>query len=393
MKNKKNEDMPVGRLKRVGDFLPPPSELVQSEKNVNVTTEIIRDTNAFIAMRDEWNAVLAKSGINNPFLSHEWLSAWWKGYGHDKELFIVSFKDGERFIGFVPLMKYGTKLTGISIQAVGFLSNHWTRMDFILCDKRQECLSLLCDLIKESREAFLLAQMDTLGENFSQFIELLKKNCVAFHETPKPHAFIPLSGSWEDYFNSQSKNFRMDARRKLKRLSQEGEVTLRRSAPGDANIIDKLKTVATNSWQANDHVNIISSVEGEQFYTEAVRELSAKGCLDISILYAGERPAAYMVGLKYHETYFAFDTAYDKTFHPYSPGLILHNLLIEQLYKDGIRRLDLGYTASYKKRWSEEITLMTDIIIYPGNFKGRILSFIKQLKRKMNKYNRSGHEE
>ncbi len=42
MKKKIDENMPVGRLKRIKDFLPSPEELAMSEEKVKITIELSR---------------------------------------------------------------------------------------------------------------------------------------------------------------------------------------------------------------------------------------------------------------------------------------------------------------------------------------------------------------
>ncbi len=38
--SRKNKDMPVGRMTRVGDFLPPPEKLVMPEETVKITLSL-----------------------------------------------------------------------------------------------------------------------------------------------------------------------------------------------------------------------------------------------------------------------------------------------------------------------------------------------------------------
>ncbi len=351
------------------------------EKNSRlITIDFIHDAAQFIQLREAWNAVLEKSGIHNPFLRHEWLSAWWKGYGADNELFVVCFRRGEDFIGFVPLMQYTTKLMGCSMDIIGFISNHWTRMDFILTEEREVCLKMLLDALEKSRKIIVFAQLDAGSANFIKLGEDLKKRNVRFAKTRKLNAFFPLEGTWEEYLKNQSRNFRQDFNKKLRRLEKNGPVSLVSAEASDNQVLEKVKLVAQKSWQSGDNVSVAMTEEGQRFYCEVMASWPQSDALDFTFLKVGDQPIAYMIGIKEKNCYFAFETAYNSEFQQYSPGVILHNLLFARLFKEGIKRFDFGYIAEYKKRWTEEILETKDITIFPEGIWGTILFSANRMK-------------
>lgn len=343
-----------------------------------IQLEMITDTAAFNRLRPLWNDTLRKSGIDNPFLRHEWLSAWWAGYGEKNQLRVLHLTNDGKTLGLIPLMISKTSLSGIPLDATGFLGNHWTRMDILLADDHEACLEALITAADRSSKVWILAQMDQSTATFAMLIEALRKHRMRYSVVAKPHTYIPLQGSWTEYFNSQSYNFRMDSRRKLKRLEKEGALHLKSLSPEDK-ALEKIAAIAANSWQSKDAVNIVTSPEGRRFYETLADDAGGMG-LDFSVLELNDRPVAYMVGIVSNGCYFAFDTAYDKDVHQHSPGLILHNLLLQRLFDQRITRLDLGYMAHYKNRWTEERQEMSDIIIYPRNLMGKVVELANQVK-------------
>jgi CelD/BcsL family acetyltransferase involved in cellulose biosynthesis len=349
--------------------------------NSTISIDVISEAAAFEALAEQWNSLLQQSGLINPFLRHEWLTSWWRGYGAEKSLLILRFKREEQTIGFAPLMIHRVKLTGMPLTAVGFLCNHWTRMDFILIKEyARDCLSEFTHWIRQQNRVLILAQMENSGENYITLKSTLESQRIAFTETEKKHAFIPLTNTWEAYLQSQSKNFRMDSRRKLKRLQESGEVKLV-SSSSDLDSLNKIKAIAQNCWQNKAAVNIISTSSGETFYRAVIDAWQNSGLLDFSIVTVNDTPISYMMGIKYHGCYFAFDTAFDPQYEKFSPGLILHNLLLEKLYQQGITRFDFGFVAEYKKRWSEETLAVCDLTVYPNSTMGFFLGGLNRLKR------------
>ncbi len=345
-----------------------------------VDLEIISDFSQFSDLRQEWNSLLERIDVHNPYLRHEWLASWWKAYGQDKKLWVIRFKNEGRTIGYVPLMKYKTKLTGIDIEAIGFLSNHWSRMDFILSDRQNDCMEKLAEFIKNEGLTVILAQVDQDSAYLPALKEALEVRQMKFTGTVKDNALLTLRGTWEGYLSKQSRNFRQSFRKKFRHLENFGHVVLISLKDDKDTIIKKIKAIAENSWQFQQNVNLIASREGWDFYQELIRADREQDFLDFSVLLVGGEPIAYMVGLKFNESYFAFDTAYHKEFHQYSPGMILHNLLLERLFKENFKKFDFGYVADYKKHWSQEISKMEDVTVFPHNTLGTVLGLSNRWK-------------
>ncbi|MCA9400795.1 MAG: GNAT family N-acetyltransferase [Candidatus Omnitrophica bacterium] len=361
------------------------------DKQGSTVTETVKDTlrvvvidrlDAFDGLEAQWNDCCESINDPNPFLRHGWLRSWWEGYGADKKLCILHILEDGKTLGFLPLMKYTTKVYGQQRRVVGFITNHWTRMNPIFAEKAEECAAACLAWLKKQKHLMIFSQMDVSKSQAQKFIEVLNNQEMPYVINEKNHSYISLKGSWEEYFASQSYNFRMDSRRKQRRLERKGSLKLIRSNGGvEAADLLKVEAIARASWQANERVNIIVSKEGKIFYETLVKKLGESHALDIAFLEVADKPVAYMIGLKRQGYYFAFDTAYDKGFHKLSPGVVMHNLLLEQLYNEGIHTFDFGYDAGYKKRWTEEIMAMKDVVVFPKGLYGLFLRSLESFKK------------
>ena len=72
---RRNHDEPVGDLKRVADFLPPPSELLPHEEALKITLSIDSDTVNF------FKKVADKNGTKYQRMMREVLKGYAKRYG------------------------------------------------------------------------------------------------------------------------------------------------------------------------------------------------------------------------------------------------------------------------------------------------------------------------
>lgn len=62
----------------------------------------------------------------------------------------------------------------------------------------------------------------------------------------------------------------------------------------------------------------------------------------LSVLYAGDRPAAAHFGLRSDRVHTCWFPAYDPEFARFSPGLVMHLLMAEGAAADGVSYVDLG---------------------------------------------------
>ncbi len=57
-------------------------------------------------LRSSWNSILDENQRLTIFSTPEWLESWWKAYGSDKELMLLTFNDcSGAVVGIVPLYR------------------------------------------------------------------------------------------------------------------------------------------------------------------------------------------------------------------------------------------------------------------------------------------------
>src|SRR5438132_12003737 len=73
-------------------------------------TETIQSDEQFLSMREKWNALLQCSASDGVFLTHEWLSSWWRHLGEGRQLSIVTARENGELIGILPVVERGTQV-------------------------------------------------------------------------------------------------------------------------------------------------------------------------------------------------------------------------------------------------------------------------------------------
>src|SRR5688572_28756608 len=78
------------------------------------TVERLDDPAAFVALRGEWRDLLRDSALNNPFLTSEWLQAWWAHLRTGSHLEQIVVRSGGLLVGLAPMHLVGGGLPWFS---------------------------------------------------------------------------------------------------------------------------------------------------------------------------------------------------------------------------------------------------------------------------------------
>src|SRR5437879_7670078 len=90
---------------------------------------VVRDSGLFGALRADWADVLQHSTANNPFLTWEWLHAWWTHLRGSRTLELVTVRDDHQLIAIAPLCARRGRLPWLG--HLEFLGTGWAGSDYL----------------------------------------------------------------------------------------------------------------------------------------------------------------------------------------------------------------------------------------------------------------------
>src|SRR5215472_11459827 len=85
----------------------------------------------FLSMREEWNALLQSSKSNCVFLTHEWLSSWWKHLADGRRLSIVTANDIGELVGILPVAVRAPQYARMMPRVLEFLGSGVIGSDYL----------------------------------------------------------------------------------------------------------------------------------------------------------------------------------------------------------------------------------------------------------------------
>ncbi|MBI2413189.1 MAG: GNAT family N-acetyltransferase [Deltaproteobacteria bacterium] len=343
----------------------------------------IRDLEGFLKLKDEWNSLLIRSTSESVYLTHEWLSAWWKGFAKDGGLLVLLAKEEGRIIGAAPLMSLKGRFRGLPIRKVVFMGDaNWTVGDFIISENRVKVMEeMISRLYNEAWDLVDLQGIPDDSANLPVLEEKLKARGARFTAAPASvYPVLKIDAPWEEYYNSRSVRFKKAIRNKLNRIGRAGEVKVRRySSPEEVSgALPIVFGIGLKGWKHTIKSSISSTEENRAFYTALSEAMSAKGLLDIWVLSLNGEAIAFEYHLRYNNRVYGLTADFDESRRDLSPGSVLDFHIVEHLFRNERCEYDMGSGASfYKEHWTGDGRESSRLSFYRGRLYGRMLLFVE----------------
>lgn len=195
------------------------------------------------------------------------------------------------------------------------------------------------------------------------------------------HESLKLSSSIEEIYKQMSSKRRSEIRRKAKKfVAQMGD--LKTICYRDLSQFDRLfrdvEQIAKKTYLRG-----LGTGFQDNPLVRARLELGArKGWLRAYVLYSGDRPCAYWIGMHCGNTFHGEYVGYDPEFRLLSPGIFLMMSVIETFCKntgaDRVREIDFGLgSAEYKAALCNSSWLESAVFIFAPRLKGIRLKLIR----------------
>jgi CelD/BcsL family acetyltransferase involved in cellulose biosynthesis len=168
--------------------------------------------------------------------------------------------------------------------------------------------------------------------------------------------YISGGMSLADYRASLSHNLRHDVERRLRRLCEEGAVSVEVS-DGTENreeLLDAGLRVEASSWKGTRGTAIRSEPSTRDFYGELAGWASSCGWLRLAFLRLNDRAIAFQFDLERGRTYYSLKIGYDPEYERFSPGKLLAYMMVFRAVMRGLETYELlGTDEPWKYRWTD----------------------------------------
>lgn len=322
---------------------------------MSLTITKINTTDGFLHLRQEWSLLLDHSPSKSAFLTWEWLFTWWEHLGRDKDLYLLTAREGQELVGIAPLMLTTSRRLGFKTRMLRNLGMPDTDVaGFILKSGRLDVQDAFLTWI-ENRcydwDIFELGEFPNHPQPPESAIRCFSSRSYRTRLMPKIHILIATNGQWESYYRSLSRHHRRSMRRKETLINEAGSVLrFERYNHGNAKP-EHLEEIFTINAKAR-FPGLYAIDELRRFHLALLKPGNLHEAVDISFLRFDEKIIAFEYGFIYNNIYEAWRGAFDPEFAFYSPGNLIFLNLLKDNFEHKIAGIDLlRGEHEYKKRW------------------------------------------
>jgi CelD/BcsL family acetyltransferase involved in cellulose biosynthesis len=301
-----------------------------------------------------------------PFLQPGWIEAWWNAFG-EGELVILSARRDGRMVGVLPLARR---------RGVLHSTTNWHSPLYGAVTEDRAAGRALAEALFEQRARRV--QLNFIAGD-AQFIEDFRAAADASghrlaERVVMRSPYVEVTGEWEHYWRSRSRNMRRGIKRRRNRLEELGEVEFEIAA-GEAALgrLDEAFALEASGWKGRKGTAIISRPETKRFYEEVARWAAERGTLRIVTLRLDDRALAMQFSIEAGDDYFTLKVGYEAEFEKFAPSKLLDREMIGYAFASKLSSFELlGDADPYKLDWADELHERIELQAFAGSPLGRL---------------------
>jgi CelD/BcsL family acetyltransferase involved in cellulose biosynthesis len=348
--------------------------------------ELVTTPERFAELGAQWDQALSKDELESTWLSHEWLSCWWRAFGSGNRLFLPIIWEADRLRLAMPTLLQKRRFKGLNVSTIAFIENGITPRSFLVGTelKTELVASLLRGLVK-SRAKWQIAVLDNIKTECRSCQVLQEAATEAglrmVVEPARISPYVDLSNGFDEWFENLGRRMRRNARRARRLVSEQGkmEVVKIESPEQLEPHLASCFEISKKSWKGALGKDLGGRPDRRQFYTEFAQLAVARGWGSIWLLKLDGKPIAFELHLRRRHKVLLLATDYDLSFKDLSPGVALRLTVLKQLAADGVKHYDLdGTVYEYKLQWTKLTQPHVNLWLFNRRPTSRLLYWAKR---------------
>jgi CelD/BcsL family acetyltransferase involved in cellulose biosynthesis len=319
-------------------------------------------------LADEWNAMLAESLTDAPFLRFEYLRDWWQTLGGGEwpqaELSVVTAREDDHLVGIAPLFHAINRDGQSALMLLGSIEIS-DYLDLIV--RPADLLRFLSGLLDflASRETLRLRSGQAGSWRALDWYNLpeasptlpaleaesVNRGWTFTREVYQPAPYIPLPADFDTYLAGIDKKQRHEIRRKLRRAA-EHEVPVRWYLVDDESTLESEMDgfFALMTQDPAKEKFLTESMRGQMLAT--ARTALRGGWLWLAFLEIGGQKAAGSFNFDYNNRLWGYNSGVNRGFIELSPGWVLLSHTLQWACEHGRSEFDfMRGNEEYKYRF------------------------------------------
>lgn len=325
---------------------------------------------------EEWDEFILDVG-GDVYLSYDWCRIWWRHYGKGRNLRLFVFRQEGRLVGLAPMFIERIWLGPVTIRIAKRVCSDFAMDVFALpvstrCAKRiySQLISNLVETEKCDAVWFGFLPSEDPSLASLRAVASVRGGSVALARDVARgvHTSFQIPDSFDAYVAGLERGARQNYRRRLNLLNKTFEVKRRIfSDPADALVeFRAFRVLHTKQWEAEGKPGHFGDwPHSGAFHQDLVKRLAELGRFRMLRLCAGDHTVAMHYAFVFGRNGYARLPArsIEKDMGRFSLGVMSLMQLLEQMSREGIRRMDSGpahydYKIEYGGRESDYLSVL-----------------------------------
>jgi CelD/BcsL family acetyltransferase involved in cellulose biosynthesis len=306
---------------------------------------------------DEWHHL----ANGHPFRSSRWLLPWWESFGSDNDLFLVVVRGvDDRLLALAPWYR----TPGRTLRCLGdgpVCTDHSSILVVDSEDRRpilraiSEQLLGLSDSAQFGWNTIVLECIPEADLNVRRLaIELEQEHAQVYVEKVEQLWQLNLSGGWEAYLKSLSKNSRKNMRRLDKKMDQVDVRWIQEPAKVSG-FLDQLVELHQRRWVEKGEDGCFADSRFEAFLRSTANQFSETSATRFLVIEHGGEIVSADFALAGREAIYCYQAGVDPAAMEIEAGKIANVQLMQRACRDGIPLVDfLRGNEPYKAQFRAE---------------------------------------
>jgi CelD/BcsL family acetyltransferase involved in cellulose biosynthesis len=330
----------------------------------SATIRVVTERGEFESLVGVWYELIQDVGSDNSiYLTHEWLSTWWKYFGAGKKLNILLIEKQGQVIGIVPLMRTEYRIGLLRVCALETIGSEYCNyVGLVRSGNGEEAITtLIAYLEDELVENRLVLLLDLVPEDSKVLAilrsgsHLLSENLAVQERVTTQAPYVALPATWDEYYHSLRRKLRQKLRRASQSLQEAHSVQFQECNKDNlGHMLSEFFDLHQRRWGSVNTGRWFSDPRMRAFYEDIATQFIKKGWLHFSSLNIDGRMANAQYGYVYNCKFYAVMVARDTRYSEYSIGHLHDKFLIEEMIGKQLKEFDYSRgDEPYKFYWAK----------------------------------------
>lgn len=333
---------------------------------------------AIAALKEDWSLLFSESGCS-PFMSWEWMSAWYEHFCVGRDPFVITVYRNNELIGILPMLLHSASHLGIKTPVVSLAGDGAGGADHLDIisrpeDQQETFLAALDFISKETGAGSIRLANLSADSSALRIGPALCEAAGAVHDRYSMSVAalspqIDLSMGWTAVLSNckRASNYK----RRLKQVTGLTGFEFRSvtSAEDIPDAFERFLHLHDQRWEQAGGSELSGHPRLVEFQRDLVRRLAAGSLIRFDEVWIDGACRSSAYGLESGGTFYYYNSGYDLDYRSKSVGLVLLGLSVNAAVDRGIEVYDfLRGDESYKFDWATRTREILDVTLTRDTF-------------------------